>query len=200
LKSIWIHWVVASLASATTITNFVQLIDGHLHLEPPIAVILLMVLLGVLGYVQQVILQQAGLAAKYWVLSSLGGNIAGLLFGWIGARLGALLGSHSFFWAITCALVGGSSCWGLVLGMIQYVAIGGPSWRYLFWGASSGLGLMPGIGVLIACNNVTMSAVVASLILGGSYGMITGSALVVLLCLPPQSDRFSGDSAGSPVR
>lgn len=181
LKSIWIHWVVASLASATTIAGFLHFIDGQFHFKPPLGLILLMGLLGVLGYVQQVILQQADMPAKYWALSSLGGNVAGLLFGWIGGGLGAALGSHSFFWAIASAIAVGSFSWGLVLGMVQYVAIGGPSWRYLFWGVSSGLALMPGIGVLILLSNGSMTAIVGSLILGGSYGVVTGSALVVLL-------------------
>ncbi|WP_254510975.1 hypothetical protein [Anatilimnocola floriformis] len=187
LKSIWLHWVVASTAGATTLVNWVLLLDWLCPNPQLLAIVFLwasvLAVFGGLGYGQQLILQSAGVRAKRWALASLGGGFAGAFFAYLsGGFMSSLIGPYLNFWeTITFSLLAASLSFGIVLGVVQYAAVGGSNWRHFFWTVSSGLGMVSGVATVLASEFMVPSPVVRSLLFGGAYGIVTGTTLAIFL-------------------
>lgn len=201
---VWLNWVVANAAGGGGLAGIVELIQqgtaerlvpyGGAGLLTFVAGLLLVMLL---FYVQELILEASGLPATYWGLVSLAGLFLGTA---AGTFVAVVIGAIAIFilseWLLFAAIVGSVFGGGAVCGGIQS-AIYWRSWRaQLVWTNVSGLILFPMLFLHEFLQGiygpVPFSATRHGTLLGGLYGLATGTCLVWLI--PRSPSRATGDS------
>lgn len=196
-RTIWIHWVVAHAAAAGAIAGVEQLFfwyrtwglsprDEHFTQFP-----LQYALLGLLGYVQQLILARGGMQMPFWLLSSFAGLFGGAVASIFVEVLCAMIFDEVFVniflpLPVLLGVLFPQFAFGAMLGWAQAWPMHNARWNRV-WLLACGLGLVAAslLYVLLWYAIPYPQRILAATLAGGTYGMVTATALVRLIDKAP---------------